>query len=101
TEFSSCPANFYFLPSSISSLTFNHIYARMWDSNTNLQLGTGYFGKDTLPAKSYPKSRSRLINFSYIALNDTDMSWNEWYNAAKMLGFMLSCQGQVSVHVVV
>jgi len=94
TEFSRYPANFSFpayadiqvdTTSNIIPLTFNHISAQVWDSASNLQVGTGYFGQDTLPAKSYPKIQVPL-NFSYVASNDSDPTWNEWYNACKNTG---------------
>jgi len=94
TEFSRYPANFSFpaladiqvdTTGNMIPLTFNHISAQVWDPNTNLQVGTGYFGKDTLPAKSYPIIQIPL-NFSYVASNDTDPTWNEWYNACKNVG---------------
>ncbi|OJA09442.1 hypothetical protein AZE42_02617 [Rhizopogon vesiculosus] len=93
-EFSRYPANFSFpaladiqvdTTSNIIPLTFNHISAQVWDPATNLQVGTGYFGKDTLPAKSYPIIQIPL-NFSYVASNDSDPTWNEWYNACKNTG---------------
>lgn len=94
TQFSRYPANFSFpayadiqvdTTANIIPLTFNHISAQVWDPTTNLQVGTGYFGKDTLPAKAYPKIQIPL-NFSYVASNDTDPTWNEWYNACKNAG---------------
>lgn len=94
TQFSRYPANFSFpaladiqvdTTANIIPLTINSISAQVWDPNTNLQVGTGYFGKDTLPAKSYPKIQVPL-NFSYVASNDTDPTWNEWYNACKNAG---------------
>ncbi|KAH7884993.1 hypothetical protein F5I97DRAFT_2030014 [Phlebopus sp. FC_14] len=94
TEFSRSPANFSFpaladikvdTTSNIIPLTFNHIDAQIWYPSTNMQIGTGYFGKDTLPAKSYPVIQIPL-NFSYIAPNDTDPTWVAWYNACKNSG---------------
>ncbi|KAG1884049.1 hypothetical protein F4604DRAFT_1734538 [Suillus subluteus] len=94
TEFSRSPANFSFpayadiqvdTTSNIIPLTFNHISAQVWDSASNLQVGTGYFGSDTLPAGSLPIIQVPL-NFSYVASNDSDPTWNEWYNACKNTG---------------
>ncbi|KAG1850450.1 hypothetical protein F4604DRAFT_1808525 [Suillus subluteus] len=91
TEFSRAPANFSFPAyadiqvdtiSNIIPLTFNSISAQVWDSASNLQVGTGYFGSDTLPAASLPIIQVPL-NFSYVASNDSDPTWNEWYNACK------------------
>lgn len=91
TEFSRYPANFSFpafadiqvdTTSNIIPLTFNHIAAQVWYPSTNMQIGTGYFGKATLPAKTFPVIQIPL-NFSYIAPNDTDPTWLAWYNACK------------------
>ncbi|KAH7905320.1 hypothetical protein BJ138DRAFT_1164990 [Hygrophoropsis aurantiaca] len=94
TEFSRAPANFSFpaladiqvdTTSNLLPLTFNHISAQVWNPSTNMQVGTGYFGHATVPAKSYPKIQIPL-NFSYVASNDTDPTWNDWYNACKNPG---------------
>ncbi|KAG2154102.1 hypothetical protein DEU56DRAFT_773107 [Suillus clintonianus] len=37
----------------IIPLTFNYMSAEVRDPTTNLQVGTAYFGKDTLPAKPF------------------------------------------------
>ncbi|KAH0832410.1 hypothetical protein J3R83DRAFT_13447 [Lanmaoa asiatica] len=94
TEFSRSPANFSFpavaeiqvdTSSNIIPLTFNHIDAQVWYPSSNFQIGTGYFGKATLPARSYPIIQVPL-NFSYVAPNDTDPTWVAWYNACKNTG---------------
>lgn len=94
TEFSRSPANFSFpafadiqvdTTSNIIPLTFNHIDAQVWYPTSNFQIGTGYFGKVTLPAHSFPIIQIPL-NFSYIAPNDTDPTWVAWYNACKNSG---------------
>ncbi|KIJ59261.1 hypothetical protein HYDPIDRAFT_170874 [Hydnomerulius pinastri MD-312] len=91
TEFSRYPANFSFpaiadiqvdTTSNIIPLTFNHIDAQVWYPTANMQVGTGYFGKATLPAKGFPVIQVPL-NFSYVATNDTDPTWVAWYNACK------------------
>lgn len=91
TEFSRSPANFSFpafadiqvdTTSNIIPLTFNHIDAQVWYPASNFQIGSGYFGKVTLPAHAFPVIQIPL-NFSYIAPNDTDPTWVAWYNACK------------------
>lgn len=91
TEFSRSPANFSFpafaeiqvdTTSNIIPLTFNHIDAQVWYPSSNFQIATGYFGKVTLPAHSFPIIQIPL-NFSYVAPNDTDPTWVAWYNACK------------------
>ncbi|KAI6015398.1 hypothetical protein PISMIDRAFT_189853 [Pisolithus microcarpus 441] len=90
-EFSRSPANFSFpayanvqvdTTGNIIPLTFNSIDAQVWYSSTNMQVATGYFGKKTLPAKSFPVIQIPL-NFSYVATNDTDPTWVAWYDACK------------------
>jgi hypothetical protein len=94
TEFSRSPANFSFpafaniqvdTTSNIIPITFNHIDAQVWYPTDNMQIGTGYVGKLTLPAKQFPIIQVPL-NFSYIAPNDTDPTWVAWYNACKNAG---------------
>ncbi|KAG6337378.1 hypothetical protein ID866_1701 [Astraeus odoratus] len=91
TEFNRSPANFSFpayaeiqvdTTSNIIPLTFNSIEAQIWYPSTSMQIGTGYFGKKTLPAKSYPVIEMPL-NFTYVATNDTDPTWVAWYDACK------------------
>ncbi|KAL4066437.1 hypothetical protein V8B97DRAFT_2025412 [Scleroderma yunnanense] len=91
TQFSRYPANFTFpaiaqiqvdTTSNIIPLTFNSISAQIWYPSSNMQIGTGYFGKKTLPAKSFPVIQIPL-NFTYIATNQTDPTWVAWYDACK------------------
>ncbi|KAG2154070.1 hypothetical protein DEU56DRAFT_898055 [Suillus clintonianus] len=67
----------------IISLTFNYISAEVRDPTANLQVGTAYFGKDTLPP-SHSKMQVSL-NFLYIASNDWDSTWNACIVACMML----------------
>ncbi|KAG9308846.1 hypothetical protein JVU11DRAFT_8606 [Chiua virens] len=94
TEFSRSPANFSFpamaeiqmdTSSNIIPLVLNHVDAQVWYPSSNFQIGSGYFGKATLPANSYPII-SIPLNFSYVASNDTDPTWVAWYNACKNPG---------------
>ena len=89
--FSRSPANFTFpafaqiqvdTTSNIIPLTFDSISAQIWYPSSNMQIGTGYFGKKTLPAKSFPVIQIPL-NFTYIATNQTDPTWVAWYDACK------------------
>lgn len=93
-QFSRSPANFTFpavaeiqvdTTSNIIPLTFNSISAQVWYPSSNMQIGTGYFGKKTLPAKSFPVIQIPL-NFTYIATNQTDPTWVAWYDACKNSG---------------
>ncbi|KAL6301975.1 hypothetical protein BKA93DRAFT_794943 [Sparassis latifolia] len=91
TEFSRSPANFSFpavaniqvntqgnfIPLHISSMN-----ALVYDLTTGRQVATGHTGSLTLPAKAYPYIQVPL-NFSYIASNDSDQTWANWYNACK------------------
>ncbi|TFK39099.1 hypothetical protein BDQ12DRAFT_630303 [Crucibulum laeve] len=91
TVFSRIPANFSF-PASASiqvntndnylPITFKHIRAQVFDLETSRLVGTGDMGKQTLPAKSFPEIMIPL-NFTYIASNDTDQTWLNWYNSCK------------------
>lgn len=94
TEFSRSPANFSFpafadiqvdTTSNIIPLTFNHIGAQVFYPSSGFQIGSGYFGKATLPAHQFPVIQIPL-NFSYVAPNDTDPTWVAWYNACKNSG---------------
>jgi hypothetical protein len=91
TIFSRAPTNFSF-PAFASlevdtqgnylPLTFSHLSAQIFDLDTGRQVGTGDLGRKTFPAKSYPIFTLPL-NFTYIALNDTDQTWTNWYNSCK------------------
>ncbi|KIN96474.1 hypothetical protein M404DRAFT_1006751 [Pisolithus tinctorius Marx 270] len=91
TEFSRSPANFSFpayanvqvdTTSNIIPITFNSVGAEVWYTSTSMQVATGYFGKKTLPAKSFPVIQIPL-NFSYVATNDSDPTWVAWYDACR------------------
>lgn len=93
-EFSRSPANFSFpataqiqldTTSNIIPITFNHIGAQVWYPSSGFQIGSGYFGRVTLPAHGFPIIEVPL-NFSYIAPNDTDPTWVAWYDACKNSG---------------
>jgi len=91
TLFSRAPANFSFpafadleadTGSNYLPLTFNNIHTQVFDLNTGRQVGSGDSGHFTIPAKSFPRIQLPL-NFTYIATNDSDQTWANWYNACK------------------
>jgi hypothetical protein len=95
--FSRAPANFSFPAFSTLQvdttgnylpLTFNSISAQVFDLGSNRQIGTGYLGHTRLPAKGYPVIQVPL-NFSYVANNDTDPTWLEWYNGCRNAGLYI------------
>jgi len=63
-------------------LTFNHLRANIHDLQTNLLVANGDLGHRTLPAKAFPHILLPL-NFTYVATNDTDQTWLNWYNGCK------------------
>ncbi|KAL9711262.1 hypothetical protein Ac2012v2_005802 [Leucoagaricus gongylophorus] len=90
--FSRAPANFSFpafasleldTGSNFVPITFKHIRASIFDLNTGRQVGKGDLLHDqrVLP-KQFPDLLLPL-NFTYIATNDTDQTWSNWYNACK------------------
>ncbi|THH09832.1 hypothetical protein EW145_g1739 [Phellinidium pouzarii] len=90
TIFSRSPANFSFAAkldlevsttSNFLPLRFNHINAKVFDLGTNFQVGTGDLST-TVPARTFTEIFLPL-NFTYIATNDTDITWNNWYNACR------------------
>ncbi|CAA7261528.1 unnamed protein product [Cyclocybe aegerita] len=94
TIFSRAPANFSF-PAFASlqadtnanyiPVRFKHMKASVYDLDTNRLVGIGDIGAFTLPAKEFPKLQLPL-NFTYIISNDSDTTWNNWYNACKNKG---------------
>lgn len=91
TEFSRDPANFTFpaliniqidTSSNIIPLTIKHIHADVFDLDTDVKIGSGDYGKLTIPAKAF-KPLSVEVLFNYIAPNDTDTTWLTYYDACK------------------
>ncbi|KAI0727904.1 hypothetical protein C8Q72DRAFT_837617 [Fomitopsis betulina] len=91
TIFSRSPANFSF--PAIISLEFNtgsnylplqmsKMEATISDLITGRQVGVGHLGALTLPAKAYPVVEMPL-NFTYIANNDSDITWADFYNGCR------------------
>jgi len=89
--FSRFPANFSF-PGALSlqvdtssnflPLVFKHLDAQVYDLDSFHLVGTGYLNRTKVPAKSF-SSIQMPINFTYVATNDSDQTWNNWYNACK------------------
>lgn len=80
TYFNRAPANFSFpafaslqvdTDSSYLPVKFTYLRANVYDLITLRLVGTGDWGKHTLPAKSFPVIQLPL-NFTYLASNDTD-----------------------------
>ncbi|KAI0629784.1 hypothetical protein C8Q77DRAFT_1064765 [Trametes polyzona] len=91
TQFSRAPANFSFpgemklqadTGGNFLPLTFNNIHGTVFDLQTTRQVATGDTGKLTVPAKELPIIVLPL-NFTYVATNDSDQTWNNWYNGCK------------------
>ncbi|TFK90996.1 hypothetical protein K466DRAFT_583221 [Polyporus arcularius HHB13444] len=90
-EFSRSPANFSFpglmqlqadTGSNYLPLTFKNIHGTVFDLTTERPVATGDTGHLTLPAHSLPVFNLNL-NFTYAAVNDSDATWNNWYNACR------------------
>jgi len=91
TEFSRVPANFSFpafadlevdTTGNYLPVNFKHLRATVYDLDTGFLIGNGDFGHHILPAKSFPQIQIPL-NFSYVATNDSDTTWLNWYDACK------------------
>lgn len=90
-EFSRAPANFSFpayasvqvdTNSNFLPLKFNQLNAQVFDLDTGIHVGNGGLRSYTVPAKAFTNIAIPL-NFTYIATNDTDTTWSNWYNACK------------------
>ncbi|EPQ54829.1 hypothetical protein GLOTRDRAFT_116588 [Gloeophyllum trabeum ATCC 11539] len=91
TIFSRAPANFSFpslvdlqanTGSNFLPLTFTKLSGQVFDLDTGMLVGTGSLGHTTVPAKAFPEIKLPM-NFTYVATNDSDITWNNWYNACK------------------
>ncbi|KAI9509980.1 hypothetical protein F5148DRAFT_1274975 [Russula earlei] len=90
-QFSRFPANFSF-PALISlqvdtsgnflPLVFKHLDAQVYDLDSFRLVGTGHLNHTKLPAKQFTDIQMPL-NFTYLATNDSDLTWINWYNACK------------------
>ncbi|KAI0931007.1 hypothetical protein AcW1_007125 [Taiwanofungus camphoratus] len=90
-EFNRSPANFSFpafgdivldTNSNYLPLVISKMQATVYDLTTGRQVGVGNLGKKSYPAKSFPTVQLPL-NFSYVGVNDTDVTWADFYNACR------------------
>jgi len=90
-QFSRAPANFTFpafaalqinTDSNFLPLTFSHISAQVFDLDTDFQVATGEISHQTFPAKKF-SNLNLPLNFTYVATNDSDQTWMNWYAACK------------------
>ncbi|KAJ7465072.1 hypothetical protein FB451DRAFT_1488190 [Mycena latifolia] len=93
TQFSRSPANFSFpafadlqvdTDSNYLPVNFKHLRAKVYDLDSGFLIGSGDLGHKVLPAKSFPDIQIP-INFTYVATNDSDTTWLNWYNGCKNL----------------
>ncbi|EIW81468.1 hypothetical protein CONPUDRAFT_55481, partial [Coniophora puteana RWD-64-598 SS2] len=107
TAFSRAPANFSFpayaglqisTSANVIPLTFSSLSVQVWDGTTNMQIGTGAYGHLTIPAKAFYQLQLPL-NISYVAGNDTDPTWVDWYSACKNPALYPSGQSRPGVNV--
>ncbi|KIK69936.1 hypothetical protein GYMLUDRAFT_34340 [Collybiopsis luxurians FD-317 M1] len=91
TIFSRSPTNFSFpgfadlqvnTENNFLPLKFNHLRATIYDLDTGVQVGSGDLGSRTFPAKSLTSFQLPL-NFTYSAVNDSDTTWTNWYDACR------------------
>lgn len=91
TSFSRAPANFSFpayadlevdATSNFLPLKFTHLNAQVLDLDSNAQVGLGNVYSHTVPGKVFTRLLLPL-NFTYVATNDSDTTWTNWYNACK------------------
>ncbi|KAJ7868723.1 hypothetical protein B0H14DRAFT_2728654 [Mycena olivaceomarginata] len=97
-QFSRVPANFSFpafadlqvnTDSNYLPVNFKHLRAKVYDLDTGFLIGSGDLGHKVLPAKSFPNIQLPL-NFTYVATNDSDTTWVNWYNACQNKGRIAS-----------
>jgi len=91
TQFSRAPANFTFAAfaalqidtsGNFLPISFKHISAQVYDLDTNFQVASGDISHQTFAAKKFLNFNMPL-NFTYVATNDTDQTWKNWYAACK------------------
>ncbi|GAW09224.1 hypothetical protein LENED_011366 [Lentinula edodes] len=91
TVFSRSPTNFSFAAfadlqvntdSNFLPLTFNHLRATVYDLDTGIEVGSGDLGHRTFPAKTL-SSFQLPLNFTYSAVNTSDTTWTNWYDACR------------------
>ncbi|KAK2465295.1 hypothetical protein APHAL10511_002649 [Amanita phalloides] len=94
TIFSPYPANFSFpayaalqvdTNGNYVPITFNHLRAEIYDLKTSMRVATGDLRRKTIQ----PRTLTNILlplNFTYIAINNTDQTWVNWYSACKNSG---------------
>jgi len=90
-QFSRFPANFTF-PAAISlqvdtnsnflPLVFKSLDAQVYDLDSFRLVGKGHMNHTKLPAHKF-SDITMPLNFTYVATNDSDLTWISWYNACK------------------
>ncbi|KAF9489585.1 hypothetical protein BDN71DRAFT_1490877 [Pleurotus eryngii] len=61
---------------------FSRLHASIFDLDTTVLVATGDIRGRSLPAKSFPEIQMPL-NFTYVASNDTDQTWKNWYASCR------------------
>ncbi|KAI0088644.1 hypothetical protein BDY19DRAFT_948922 [Irpex rosettiformis] len=91
TYFNRAPTNFSFpgsaqlqldTGSNFIPIHMKNIDADVYDLQTNMHIGEGHIDSLVLPAKKFIPIQLPL-NFSYVATNTSDQTWNNWYNGCK------------------
>jgi len=91
TEFSRSPANFSFpayasiqvdTSSNYLPLTITRMTATLTDTTTGYEVATSVLLHQTFAAKTF-SNLNLPLNFSYVAVNTSDITWTNWYNACK------------------
>ncbi|EAU86219.1 hypothetical protein CC1G_03430 [Coprinopsis cinerea okayama7 len=89
--FSRAPANFSFpayaalqldTTANFLPLNFRELKAEVFDLDTGRKVGTGDLGSRRIPARGFPRILLPL-NITYMAANDSDTTWMNWYDACK------------------
>ncbi|KZT39912.1 hypothetical protein SISSUDRAFT_984096 [Sistotremastrum suecicum HHB10207 ss-3] len=90
-EFSRAPTNFSFpaeivlemnTHSNVLPLHFTHLRASIYDLNTLQKVADGDWGNHVVPAKKFFPFTIPVL-FNYTAINDTDLTWLDFYNACR------------------
>ncbi|EIN12431.1 hypothetical protein PUNSTDRAFT_81659 [Punctularia strigosozonata HHB-11173 SS5] len=95
TRFSRSPANFTFASaadmqvdtgSNFLPLRMTSMKAEVFDTDTNFKVASGEIGHQTYKAKTFTHV-SLPLNFTYVAVNDSDTTWTTWYDACRNKAF--------------
>ncbi|OXC69131.1 hypothetical protein AYX13_02421 [Cryptococcus neoformans] len=88
-SFSRTPTNFSFsgnlnlwadASSSYVPVHFTHLEASLYDEATNKKIATGDWGNHVMQHKA-EQAVILPVTFAYSAINTSDTTWNDWYNA--------------------